>query len=351
MSFGIPVRNGLGLGLLPSTAVSSLRIGGRPALILDFISTTSLDSRITFTRASTATFVGSNGLIQSAAINAPRFDYNPVTLAPKGLLIEEQRINLLLNSLIDGTSLSTQGVTVTAVAHTISFYGTGTITLTGAHAATVVGTGAYPNRQTLTFTPSAGTLTCTVTGSVQYAQLEAGSFATSYIPTVASQVTRSADAASMTGTNFSSWYNQTQGTFVISGSRFTTTATSNFAAFVSANNSTNANEIYITQALDFGVVAARAFIRSSAGAPGDMVGSAWPLNTVGNAAAAYQLNNAGLSYNGSAVVADTTVGIPTVNRLSIGLRGNNLDWLNGHIRSIAYYNTRLPNATLQALTT
>jgi hypothetical protein len=47
-----------------------------------------------FTRASTATFVGSNGLIQSAAINAPRFDHDPVTGVCKGLLIEEPRTNL-----------------------------------------------------------------------------------------------------------------------------------------------------------------------------------------------------------------------------------------------------------------
>ena len=45
------------------------------------------------------------------------------------------------------------------------------------------------------------------------AQLEAGAFPTSYIPTTASTVTRSADLASMTGTNFSSWYNFNQGTF------------------------------------------------------------------------------------------------------------------------------------------
>jgi hypothetical protein len=45
------------------------------------------------------------------------------------------------------------------------------------------------------------------------AQLEALAFPTSYIPTVASQVTRSADSASMTGTNFSSWFNAGQGTF------------------------------------------------------------------------------------------------------------------------------------------
>ena len=49
------------------------------------------------------------------------------------------------------------------------------------------------------------------------AQLEAGSFATSYIPTVASQVTRAADVAVMTGTNFSSWYNQSEGTILSQG--------------------------------------------------------------------------------------------------------------------------------------
>ena len=45
------------------------------------------------------------------------------------------------------------------------------------------------------------------------AQLEALAFPTSYIPTVASQVTRSADSASMTGTNLTSWFNKQQGTF------------------------------------------------------------------------------------------------------------------------------------------
>jgi hypothetical protein len=51
-----------------------------------------------FTRGSTGTFVGSDGLIQSAAINAPRFDHDPLTLACKGLLIEESRTNLVLQS-------------------------------------------------------------------------------------------------------------------------------------------------------------------------------------------------------------------------------------------------------------
>ena len=52
----------------------------------------------TFTRASTATFVGSDGLIQSSSINNARFDHDPVTLASKGLLIEESRTNLTIQS-------------------------------------------------------------------------------------------------------------------------------------------------------------------------------------------------------------------------------------------------------------
>jgi hypothetical protein len=71
------------------------------------------------------------------------------------------------------------------------------------------------------------------------AQLEAGAFPTSYIPTTASTVTRSADTATMTGTNFSSWYNQSEGTFftsVKSSYGFTSPANaSSFGIFTSSN--------------------------------------------------------------------------------------------------------------------
>ena len=106
-----------------------------------------------------------------------------------GYLQEGSRINLLLNS----GALSTQSVTVAAVPYALTFYGTGTITLTGASTAgPLVGTGAN-QRVTLLFTPTAGTLTLTVSGSVAFAQLEEGAFASSYIPTYGSAVTRNID--------------------------------------------------------------------------------------------------------------------------------------------------------------
>ena len=53
---------------------------------------------VTFTRASSGTFVGSDGLIQTAATNEPRFDHNPTTGESLGLLVEEARTNSIPNN-------------------------------------------------------------------------------------------------------------------------------------------------------------------------------------------------------------------------------------------------------------
>ena len=55
-------------------------------------------SLVTFTRASTGTYVGSDGLIKTATTNEARFDHNPTTGESLGLLVEEARTNLLLRS-------------------------------------------------------------------------------------------------------------------------------------------------------------------------------------------------------------------------------------------------------------
>jgi len=68
---------------------------------------------ITFTRASTATYFDSTGTLQSAAIDAPRFDYNPSTLAAQGLLIEESRTNSIRNNTMVGAVAGTPGTVPT----------------------------------------------------------------------------------------------------------------------------------------------------------------------------------------------------------------------------------------------
>ena len=67
-------------------------------LNLDF-TTGVLDSRLTFTRAAgTATYINSSGYVTTAAANTPRFDYDPVTLAPRGLLVEGNVTNFITQS-------------------------------------------------------------------------------------------------------------------------------------------------------------------------------------------------------------------------------------------------------------
>lgn len=313
-----------------------------PRLALDF-TTATLDPRITFTRSgNTATVINSSGVITAINANLPRFDYNPTTLVCNGLLIEESRSNLLLNSLIDGTNLSTQLVTTAATSNTLSFYGTGQIVLTGTSSATVVGTGAYPTRTTLTFTPTVGVLTLTVTGTVQYAQLEAGAFATSFIPTAASTVTRSADIATMTSTNFSSWYNATEGTFVATTNK-TTTAVS--AIYLSANDGTNTNRMQLvwnspTNSHGSEIIATTTQASLTTGA---IAGG------TNKASLAYKLNSIAASVNAATPLTDTSATIPTVNTLSIGGRTYLTNaFLNGWFAKLAYYPQRLTNAEVQA---
>jgi hypothetical protein len=312
-------------------------------MALDF-TTAILDSRVTFTRSgNTATVTNSSGVIVGINANLPRFDFDPTTLICKGLLIEEARANVLLNSLIDGTSLATQLVTVTAAARTFSFYGTGTVVLSGAHSATVVGTGAYPTRTTLTFTPIAGVLTLTVTGTVQFAQLETGSFATSYIPTEALAVTRNADVATMTGANFSDWYNATEGTFAASFSTYTDS--SNFRRIVSANANATANEMYIGASSSF---SGRSFVTSSSSAQASFNYGAFTVNTPTKIALAYKTDSIAGAMNGGNPSTDALATIPTVNRLEIGVMTFAGLWLNGHIQKIQYWPQRLINTEVQA---
>jgi len=281
----------------------------------------------------------------ASAYYGPRFDYDPVTLASLGLLIEEQRENLLLNSNISGTNLSTQSVTVTAQSYTISFYGTGTITLSGAAIQIVTGTGAYPSRRTFTFTPTAGVLVCTVTGTVQYAQLEAGAFVTSFIPTAAVPVTRNPDDAVMTGTNFSSWYSQSEGTMVAFYDTTTAVVPTPLGAFSVSDTTTSermqirrnsANTNAATIVIDGGTSQYNQQVAAASG----------PYR----AALAYANSNFSGVNNGTLATAGTSGTVPTVTQAEIGF-GQSINYLNGHLSFIAYYNSRLTDAQLQALTT
>lgn len=282
---------------------------------------------ITFTRASGGGITNAAGQFEWVGNNVPRITYDPVTLKRLGQLIEEQRTNLLLQSAV----LSTQNVTVAAVAHTLSFYGTGTVTLSGAATGSKVGSGAYPARSSLTFTPTAGTLTLTVTGSVAFAQLESGSTSTSYIPTTTSQVTRAEDVCSVN--TLSPWYNPMEGTLVVEFVRSRINICG-FAGFLGAANSMIALESGIgapdllrMRVLDAGVSVAtpNASNTSVAGVRYKMAGS-------------YKANAFAASVNGGTPGTDSSGTVPAVTSLRIGRALDGAQGsLNGTISRITYY--------------
>lgn len=176
------------------------------------------------------------------------------------------------------------------------------------------------------------------------------SFATSYIPTRASQVTRAADNAVITGANFSRWYSQSEGTFVyeyqrlpgmnsgLGGRVFATGVGGSNSYGIWVNTATGTQDALTVRDISGDAVAGTQF---------NVNGS-----STNKAAVAYKANDFAWSSNGGAAATDTSGVVPSASdQLRLG-RAINTDgsYLNGHIRRIRFYPTRLSNAQLQALT-
>ena len=181
------------------------------------------------------------------------------------------------------------------------------------------------------------------------AQLEAGAFPTSYIPTTTAAATRSADVASITGTNFSSWYNQAEGTIFTEAAIAQPASGGNQFIFRANDNSFNNNITINIQGGGFASVA------TAAGGVFDGAATnviALTANVNQRIAGGYAANNLGVSSNGGTVAVDTTATMPTaLNRMDIGSDHNGTNRVRaGTIRRLAYWPTRLANSTLQTIT-
>jgi hypothetical protein len=178
-------------------------------------------------------------------------------------------------------------------------------------------------------------------------QLELGAFATSVIPTTTTALTRNADVASMTGTNFSSWYNASEGTIYIE-------------ALSNANSSSDGSSLAISDGTNnnrfqFGTGGGNTVwnpfvIVSGSGVATLTQSASFGPKTNPKLVLAYAVNNFAASVSGQAPVTDTSGALPTVNQMLFGATGSGGVSLNSTIRRIAYYPTRLANTQLQALT-
>ncbi len=407
----------------------------RPSLDLRFALAKKLDPRITFSRGSTGTYFGSDGIMRTAGVNEPRFDHDPITGQSLGLMIEESRSNLVAysedfsnvawfnsqSSIVASSIVSPSGSTsfklientISGVGHffsqsniskasnavltltifakaaerqylglVINSYSTGFTNRYGAEFN--LGNGTARNNNTAQGTYSSGsfsiqpypngwyrcTITCTTstdaqsqvriftfrdanqwTSAASYAgdgtsgiyvwgaQLEAGAFPTSYIPTTASTVTRSADNAQMTGTNFSSWYNQSEGTVFcsfktdgISGGPRTFQLTGNNQNERLDHRiigTTNGSEYY-TGGINFGRI--------------DDNGVTNPSQ--GKIIVSQNSRSRQFCMNGRTVKSAIIPNAPAVNTLNIGNYNLQATYLNGTISRLTYYPIQLTNQQL-----
>lgn len=187
------------------------------------------------------------------------------------------------------------------------------------------------------------------------AQVELGGFVTSYIPTVGSTATRSADVASMTDSNLTSWYRQDEGTFYAQGQRAISGVDPNniFSA-----RSVGSDLIEVVNAASGDTTRATFFMNFSGVTQYGATTSAsvFPLNVSGRVALAFRTNDVRGATNGALAASDTSVILPTITRLGIGSRLTNAAgttgerFFNGSVAKIAFYPLRLTDAQIQAIT-
>ena len=400
-----------------------------PKLALDF-TTASLDNRVTFARttgvSNPATYVNSSGLVTTATNNQPRFDYDPTALVCKGLLIEESRTNLCLQSSFFNTSpwTKTSGVTVSTdvgqtnptgssgvdviandgtntfatIAQVISSSGNVTVSLFVKQSSgdtvflRLIGTdvgGAGQTQSVYRFNFSTATLTrvnygtATTTQTIAYgngwyrislsfstttvnqfliyaayssaatnsvyvwgAQLEAGAFATSYIPTTTTALTRNADMATMTGTNFSDWFNASEGTFVASG-QVPRVGGGGFGAFASVDDGTNSDAMELAM-WDGSSDSLRFTGYDNFTGQWSLSLGTYTVNTVATICGAYKVNSFLASANGGATQTDVSGTVPTVTIARIGASRSGSNYINGWVRSFNYYPFELTSAEVRA---
>ena len=182
-------------------------------------------------------------------------------------------------------------------------------------------------------------------------QVEQGAFPTSYIPTSGSTVTRAADVASITGSNFSSWYNSTEGTLFQNCISRTPTGGTTGGTGIGAYLTSSSTDAQIGFARWTTEVTIYVYGSSTYYAQ-FVFASQWAQNTTSKAIVAYKLNDFAASANGLTLQTDTSGVVPIATELGIGQMTtaayNRIG--AGTFSRIAYYPTRLPDATLQALT-
>lgn len=262
--------------------------------------------------------------------------------AGNGLLVEESRTNLFLQS----ATPATQSIAVASGStYSVSVIGTGSLVLSGALTGTVTQNNPVIGAASTT---SLVVTTSGITGPFVNAQVELGASVTSPIRTTTTSATRGADIVSLTtpptfGTAYSLY---------VKGIPQTPTSFGTNQGFVCISDSTSSNRVSIRRINTSATYGAN-ISTSGVGQPILSVG-AWAQNSLNKAAAAFATNDAQLYGSGAASAHGTpTIPLTGLNAVFIGSDngiGNGF-FADGFVSEIAVWPTqRIPDTQLQALT-
>lgn len=381
-------------------------------------------AKLTVTRASNATYWGSDGLLKTAANNVLRRDYDPRLSGASGYLVEEARTNLALQAQTydsgtwvkdrttvsanattapDGTTTADKivedsqnnehntnqsGITiVSATVYTLSVFAKagersqlrlqfydGTTNkypvfslvdgskvadngIGSSWTATALSDGWWRFSITMTSASTSAAIYMgpAVGGVTSYqgngssgiylwgAQLEAGAFATSYIPTTTATVTRAADAVSIATSAFP--FSTTEGALYARGMSLATSLT----GFMCALSDNTANERI---GLRYATTNPELYVVDGGVDQAQIDAGTATYNALRKLAGRFKANDFAASYNGGAAVTDTSGTIPTPTALYIGdYKSPSVNAWNGWITELMYLPIIQSDAQLAALTT
>ena len=388
-------------------------LGDGSTLSLDF-TTGVLDPRLTFTRSTSGTYIGADGLVKTATTNTARFDHDPTAIGtPRGLLIEGSANNLAFYSeyinpnaapwnvywffagagasvtpvsqadpaggttasrCILGTSGSGRvynGISTTAgVTYTLSFWArsvSGTTSLafwhfnsaTGNSTAVTINTSWQRYQVTILGRTLGGFVECGIANTTANAatvdlwglQFETGSGASSYIPSGASQGSRAFDSCVMEDITSCNYSTKT-GTLFYAG-RFTQMNASSFPNRFGFTRETG--DLRAFYALSTTTALLPGY---SNGGTSVLTTQNITLNSELKLAISFDadLSTAEVksSLNGAAIVQSVASALTESNAptyFMLGQKGYGAFFPHGTVRSVKYWPTTLPTDQLQSLTT
>ena len=342
-----------------------------------------------FSRSSSATRIAKNGLITTVAANVPRLEYPMIDGVVSGcpsLLLEPQRTNLIAYSedfntwskeatvtltsnygiSPNGTQNSTRvqmdiddSIYISATSgNNFSIYIKGvqdeTIRIVNGGSLTHTLTGKW-DRISIYDTGNSSSLISINTYSgatvrdieIWGAQLEQGSYATSYIPTSGSAVTRIADVCNNGGND--QVINSTEGVFYVEIEGF---ENDNVNRYISLCDSSSSNAIRIFYYSDGGTV----FFRKNVNTVGVITSSTTVINQSELAKIAIRYNSTSFDIfsNGVKILTNSnsdTFSNNTLNTINFTDSNGFSSPFLGNVKDLKVYNTTLSDSELTALTT